>query len=125
MALKVFKFHGKTEDEIKSLSEEEFLQLIPSRQRRTIKRGYTKSQKAVIDKLKAGKDNIETHARDMVVTPMMIGKTIKIHNGKEFVSIIIQPQHLGLYFGEMVLTRKKANHSKSGVPTKKKVTVRK
>ena len=34
MAVKIFKFHGKTMDEIKKLSDEEFLKLIPSRPRR-------------------------------------------------------------------------------------------
>lgn len=125
MALKVFKFHGKTQEELKALSDDEFLQLIPSRQRRSLKRGFTEQQRSVLEKLEKGKDNIETHARDMVVIPQMLGKTMKIYSGKEFVPITIQPEHMGLFFGELVLTRKKANHSKSGVPTKKKVSIRK
>jgi len=125
MALKVFKFHGKTKEEIVGLSDDEFLQLIPSRSRRSIKRGFTESQRAVLEKLEKGKDNIQTHARDMVVIPQMLDKTMKIHNGKEFVAVKILPEHLGCFFGELALTRKKANHNKSGVPTKKKVTIRK
>lgn len=125
MAVKIFKFHGKTVDEIKNLSDDEFLKLIPSRPRRSILRGYTQAQQAFIKKVEKGKDNIETHVRDLVVVPKYVGKTIKIHNGKDFVPIKIEPDYLGMYFGELVNTRKKANHTKTGVPTKKKVSIRK
>lgn len=125
MAVKIFKFHGKTLDEVKKLSDEEFLKLIPSRPRRSVLRGYTEAQQAFMKKVEKGRDNIETHVRDLVVIPKMVGKTVKIYNGKEFVAIKLEPDHLGMYFGELVLTRKKANHSKTGVPTKKKVEIRK
>ncbi|MBN2881663.1 ribosomal protein S19 family protein [Candidatus Woesearchaeota archaeon] len=125
MVVKIFKFHGKTADEVKNLSEDEFLKLIPSRSRRSILRGLSDEQQAFMRKLEKGKDNIETHLRDLVVVPKMIGKTIKIHNGKEFVPVLILPDHLGYFFGELALTRKKANHSKTGVGSKKKVSIRK
>jgi small subunit ribosomal protein S19 len=125
MALKSFKFHGKTIEEIKAMSEEEFLALIPSRARRSVKRGLTQQQEAFVKKLTKGKDGIETHARDMIVLPRMIGKTVKIYNGKEFFPVTLGLEHLGMFFGELALTRKKAVHNKTGVGAPKKVEIRK
>jgi len=76
-------------------------------------------------RVEKGEDEIKTHARDMVVIPKLLGKTIKIHNGKEFIPVKILPEHLGMFLGELALTRRKANHSKTGVATKKKVEIRK
>ena len=66
-------------------------------------------------KLEKKVNNVETHARDMIVLPKMVGKTIHIHNGKEFVKIIIEPEMIGMFFGELVLTRKSVKHSGPGV----------
>ena len=41
--------------------------------------------------------------------------TIYVHNGKEYVPIIINENMLGHYIGEFGLTRKKVAHSAPGV----------
>ena len=51
----------------------------------------------------------------MIIIPDMIDKTIKVHNGKEFVQLIIMPEMLGHRLGEFSLTRKKISHSAPGV----------
>ena len=63
----------------------------------------------------ADKKNIETHCRDMVILPEMIGKTIKIHRGNSFVMVVIEPEMIGHFLGEFALTRKKIEHSAPGV----------
>lgn len=115
MAKKEFSFRGKSLEELKGMSINEFMELIPSRQRRKIKRGFTDVEKTFLKKVNAGKNNIETHARDMVVLPQMVGMTIKIHQGKEFVSVIIQEEMIGHLLGEFAMTRKKVGHSSPGV----------
>jgi len=45
----------------------------------------------------------------------MVGKNIMIHNGKEFVPIMILPEMIGMFFGELVQTRKRVAHSNPGV----------
>lgn len=101
-------------DELKELSTAEFAELLPSRERRTLKRGFTQSQEILLKKL-TKKNDVETHCRDMIVLPSMLGKTIRIHNGKAFVQIVIQPEMLGHRLGEFALTRHMVKHSSPGV----------
>ena len=112
---KEFVYRGKSLEEIKKMSLNEFAELLPSRQRRTLKRGQSGMQKVVLKKIAAGKKNIETHSRDMIVVPEMIGAVIKVYSGKEFQSLLIQEEMLGHYLGEFVLTRKSVKHSAPGV----------
>src|SRR3989344_9635141 len=115
MAKKEFTFKGKTAEEIKQMSLSELAQLLTSRQRRTIKRGFTEQQKILLKKIRNNEKNIETHCRDMIILPEMIGKTIKVHQGKEFLPVNIEPDMVGHYLGEFLLTRKRVAHSAPGI----------
>lgn len=115
MAKKEFTYRGKTEDELKKLSIQEFAELIPARARRTLKRGMKEQQQILLKKIKAGESNIKTHCRDFVILPEMIGMMLKVHNGKEFVLVTIQPEMIGHFLGEMTYNRKKISHSAPGV----------
>jgi small subunit ribosomal protein S19 len=53
---------------------------------------------------------IKTHARDMIVLPSMVGLTIAVHNGREFVPLQVKPEMIGRYLGEFVITNKKVVH---------------
>jgi len=114
---KEFKFCGLTVDELKDTSIEDLLPLLPSRPRRTIKRGLTKEQNKLLEDVKNAKegDTIKTHCRDMVILPPFIGHNILVHSGNEFQKINIQPQMVGHYLGEFALTRKKVKHTGPGV----------
>ena len=114
MAKKIFTYRGKKIDELKTLSMKELAELFPSRQRRKMKRGLSDNEKNLLDKLKK-KDGVKTHLRDMIVLPEMIGKTIKIHSGKEYIPIVIQEEMISYYLGELVQTRKRVGHSGPGV----------
>jgi small subunit ribosomal protein S19 len=114
MARKTFTYRGKTLEELQQLSLKELGELFPSRQRRSIKKGFDDSKKKIIEKL-SKKDSIETHVRDMIVLPQFVGKTIKIHNGKSFEPVIIQEDMIGCFFGELSLTRRKVQHNAPGV----------
>ncbi|MFP4567962.1 MAG: 30S ribosomal protein S19 [Candidatus Woesearchaeota archaeon] len=114
MAKKIFTYRGKKLDELRVLSMKELADLFPSRQRRKLLRGLSDGEKEFVQKLRV-KDGVKTHLRDMIVFPEMVGKTIKIHSGKEFVPIIIQEEMIGCYFGELVLTRKRVGHTGPGV----------
>jgi small subunit ribosomal protein S19 len=114
MAKKIWNYRGKTLQDLQEMSLSELAEVLPSRQRRSIKRGFDDGKKKIIKKL--GKsDSIETHVRDMLVLPQFVGKTIKIHNGKEFVPVIIQEDMIGCFFGELSQTRKKVQHNAPGV----------
>lgn len=111
---KEFIYRGKSMDELKELSVSEFADLLPSRERRTIKRGFTDAQQKLLKKLDK-KNDVETHCRDMVILPKMLGKTIRIHNGKAFVQIVIMPEMVGHRLGEYAQTRNNVKHSSPGV----------
>ena len=115
MAKKEFTYKGKTLDDLKKLSMNELAHLFPSRQRRKIKRGFTEQEQILLKKIKASQKNIETHCRDMIILPEMVGFTIKIHGGKEFVPLIIESDMLGHCLGEFVLTRRRVQHSAPGI----------
>ena len=115
MAKKEFTYRGKTSDELTKLSLNEFALLLPSRQRRSLKRGFTDQQKQLLKKIKNNEKNIETHCRDFIILPEMIGKTIKVHQGKEFVPVMIEPDMIGHCLGEFALTRRRVEHSAPGI----------
>jgi small subunit ribosomal protein S19 len=115
MAKKEFTFRGKPLDELQRMSMSELAELLPSAARRKIKRGLTAQEKILLNNLKTSKKTVKTHCRTMIVLPEMVSKTIKIYNGKSFEDVMIQPEMIGHYFGEFVMTRKKVSHSAPGI----------
>ena len=106
---------GMTEEEAKNLGLKEFMELVPSRERRSLRRGFTDAQKKLLKEIDSGKNNIKTHCRNMIIIPSMIGKTFKVYNGKDFVQNIIVLEMLGHRLGEFSLSRKLVSHSAAGV----------
>ena len=114
---KEFSYRGLSLEELQQLSMEELLPLLPSRARRSLQRGLTKTQNKLLDDVKKTNpgDQIKTHCRDMVILPEFVGHRFDIHNGNEFQRIEIQPQMIGHYLGEFALTRKRVKHTGPGV----------
>ncbi len=115
MAKKVLTFKGKTVEELKEMGLTEFMELINSRSRRTLKRGFTDAQQILLKRLKTAKKPLKTHCRDLVIVPDMLEKKLLVHSGKEWVSVEINIEMLGKKLGEFALTRKKVSHSAPGV----------
>ena len=68
-----------------------------------------------MERIAAGENNVKTHCRDMIIVPQMIGKTIRVYNGKEFLPVIIIGAMIGHYLGEFSPTRKGVAHSAAGI----------
>jgi len=120
LARKVFNYRGYTLEELQEMPLDNVIQLLPSRQRRSLKRGFLPRQKKVLEKIrKIKKDGrpqiIKTHCRDMIVLPEMVGMTFGIYSGKEFIDVIIQPEMIGCYFGEFSVTRQRVQHGDPGM----------
>lgn len=113
--VKKFLFYGRELEKLQKMSLSELAKIAPSRLKRTLKRGLTPEQKKFLKKLAVAKKPLKTHLRDMPVLPAMVGKTIMVHNGKEFARLEIKPEMLCHYLGEFVLTRKRVTHSAPGV----------
>jgi len=123
MARKKFYYRGHELEELQKMPMQEFISLIPSRQRRSLNKGLSEKQKKLLIKLRRSKDALEenkrvivrTHCRDMIVLPEMVGLSVGIYNGKEFKVVEIMPEMIGHFFGEFALTRGKVRHSSPGV----------
>jgi small subunit ribosomal protein S19 len=113
--VKEFLFYGKKEDEVKNLSMDEFMKLIPSRSRRSLKRGLTDAEKRLMALVDKKAKNIKTHCRDMIIVPAMIGLMLHVYNGKAFVPVSVTAQMLGHRLGEFAHTRGKVSHSAPGI----------
>ncbi len=110
-----FEYRGKSWEEIKGMSLEEFRKLVPARERRTLKRGFTESQKKLLKNIRENPKKFhKTHCRDLVIIPEMVGIKLGVHSGKEFVPLEIKPEMIGHRIGEFVLTRRKVEHSAPG-----------
>ncbi|RME53758.1 30S ribosomal protein S19 [Candidatus Woesearchaeota archaeon] len=114
MARKEFTYRGLTLQELQKLSFDEFVKLVPSRQRRSLQRGLSEQEKKLREKIRK-RDNVRTHLRAMIILPEMVGKTVHVYNGKEFIPVRIQEEMIGHRLGEFALTRKTIKHSAPGV----------
>ncbi|MDG7008324.1 MAG: 30S ribosomal protein S19 [Nitrososphaerota archaeon] len=117
---KEFRYRGKTLEELNAMSTEALLELLPSRARRSLNRGVSEEKRKLLEDARAKKEGklegeIKTHARDMIVLPTMVGLTIAVHNGREFVNLEVKPEMIGRYLGEYVITNKKVVHGTPGI----------
>jgi len=120
---KEFMYRGHTLEQLQSMSMDEFINLLPSRPRRSLHRGLTPEQRTLLEKIRAAKEEaregsaitVKTHVRDMTVLPEMVGFTVKVHNGKEFVAIEIKPEMIGHSLGEFAITNKPVKHGTPGI----------
>ena len=117
---KEFRYRGRTMEELNGMSTEALLELLPSRSRRSLNRGVSDEKRKLLEDARALKEGkkqgeIKTHARDMIVLPAMVGLTIGVHNGREFVALEVKPEMVGRYLGEYVITNKKVVHGTPGI----------
>ena len=117
---KEFKYRGYTIDQIQGMSLESFFALLPSRPRRSLQRGISEEKRKLLENVRKVKDGksektIRTHARDMIILPYMLGLTIHVHSGKEFVPVQVKPEMIGHYMGEFVITNKRVAHGTPGI----------
>jgi small subunit ribosomal protein S19 len=120
---KEFSYRGHSLESISGMSMDEFINLLPSRQRRSLQRGLTAEQRILLEKLREAKEaqkqgkevNVKTHVRDLIILPEMVGVKIQIHNGKEFVAVDMRPEMIGHYLGEFAVTNKPVRHGTPGI----------
>ena len=126
--VKTFTYRGKTLQELQSMSNEEVAKLMPSRQRKTILKGFNKKVVKRIENnkkiLALGKipKAIRTHLRDFTIMPNMVGLQFGVHTGKEFFPVLINEEMIGHYLGEYALTRQRVRHGKAGIGATKSST---
>ena len=118
--VKEYTYRGLSQKELESLSLDKLLQLFPARARRSLTRGINDNKRKLIEEMKAAKSGIlknpiNTHLRDVLILPTMVGVTLNIYSGKEFRPVTITTEMVGHYLGEYVITNKRVSHGAPGV----------
>ena len=115
-----FTYRGLSQKELEDLSLDKLLKLFPSRARRSLTRGINDNKRKLIEEIKATKSGklknpINTHLRDVLILPYMVGVTLNVFSGKEFRPVTITIEIVGHYLGEYVITNKRVSHGAPGV----------
>ena len=91
---KDFNYRGKTVEELQAMSMDEFIRLLPSRMRRSLRRGLSAEQRIILERLRKNSNKpLRTHARDMIILPEMIGH----------------------YLGEYAISMTRVRHGRPGI----------
>jgi len=121
MVMKKDAWKGTTEDDIEKLSFEDFLKMVGSRERRTLKRVKSNPQlRKLMEtarevKAKNPKKMIKTHVREAVILPEWVGLTFGVYNGKEFKKVDITVKAVGRRLGDFSHSVGRVIHSGPGV----------
>ena len=118
---KQFSYRGHTSDELRQMSMDEFIKLLPARQRRSLLKGLTNDQRIFLEHIRkarkqdGGKQPVKTHSRDMIIIPKMVGLTVHLHTGKEYAPDDVKPEMIGHFLGEFAITNQKVVHGTPGI----------
>ena len=115
-----FTYRGSSQKELEELPLDKMLKLFPSRARRSLTRGINDGKRKLIGEIKAAKEGklktpINTHLRDLLILPAMVGVTLNVFSGKEFKPVTITTEMVSHYLGEYVITNKRVSHGAPGV----------
>ena len=118
--VKQFTYRGLSQSELENLSLDKLFNLLTARARRSLTRGINDNKRKLIEEMKSAKlgklkNKINTHLRDLLVLPSMIGITVNVYSGKEFIPVTITTEMVGHYLGEYVITNKRVSHGAPGV----------
>lgn len=115
-------YKGYDEEQLSKITNEEFMKLVTSRERRTLnnlKRNpeLKKLMNKIKKVIKEGKKDkmIKTHLREAVIVPEWMGLTFGVYNGKEFRKVVITMKHVGKRLGDFAHTTGPVKHSGPGV----------
>jgi len=112
-------FRGRTPSELQSLQMEEYIKMINSSERRSIKRNATGYRKLIEKAAWFRKNNIpkavRTQLREAVIDPSWVGMKFEVYDGKEYKQVHITANMLGHRLGEYSHTTKRVLHSAPGI----------
>lgn len=114
-------YKGVEENLLKDMPMENFMALVSSRERRTIKRISINPRfkkliaKAKIIKAKNPSKVIKTHVREAVILPEWLGLTFAVYNGKVYKHVPITLNKLGRRLGDFAHTTGRVIHAGPGI----------
>jgi len=125
--VKEFHYRGLTLEELKKMSIDEVGKLLPSRARRSLKKGLTEQQKKLLENIRKNPDKFhKTHVRDFIILPEMVGAKIGVYKGGakagdsgKWVNVVIAPEMIGHRTGEYSIPIGRVKHSAPGIGASK------
>src|SRR5207244_13557590 len=89
------------------MSMDEFIKLLPSRQRSSLLKGLTNEQRILMEHVRQSRKEdggravcVKSHVRDMIVMCEMRGLPLQLHSGGEHVGIDLKRERIGHFAGE-------------------------
>ena len=73
---------------------------------RSVWKGFFITQNLLKKQKKIKKNFFKIWSRNSAIPSFLIGKTVLVHNGKQFNKVLITREKIGFKFGEFSLTRK-------------------
>ncbi|MEM5805744.1 MAG: 30S ribosomal protein S19 [Candidatus Aenigmatarchaeota archaeon] len=125
---KEFSLRGHSFEELKKMSIEEIARLLPSRERRSLKRGLTEQQKKLLEKIRRHPNKfIKTHLRNMIILPEMVGRKFGVYIGGaaegdksgRWFTVEVKPEMIGFRLGDFAIPIKRVQHSAPGIGASK------
>jgi len=125
--VKEFKYRGKSLEDLKKMSIVEVSKLLPSRSRRSLKRGLTEQQKKLFENIRKNPEKFhKTHVRDMIILPEMVGTKLGVYKGgaksgdsSKWTNVVIAPEMIGHRIGEYSIPIGRVKHSAPGIGASK------
>jgi len=123
-SFKVFTYRGHGLEALTKMDNDELKTLFTSALRRRISKGIPKKYKTLMEKAQKKRDTApygekpdatKTHLRDMIILPAMVGTVIGVYQGKDYISVEIKPEMIGMKLSEFSLTYKPVKHGKPGI----------
>jgi small subunit ribosomal protein S19 len=112
-------FRGLTPSELAKKDMKDYMPMITSRERRTIKRNGLEYRQ-LIEKVNAhiaskSTKAIRTTIREAVILPHWVGLKFEVHNGKEWKPVYVTAAMLNHRLGQYSHTTKRVIHSDPGI----------
>jgi small subunit ribosomal protein S19 len=114
---RIFTYRGKSVEDLQKMTLEQVAELLPARQRRSLRRGLTEVQQKLLKAIRERKGTtkpIRTKLRNMIILPEMFGVAIAVYNGKDYLPVNVVPEMFGHILGEFTITRKRVQHGSPG-----------
>src|SRR3989475_7781347 len=104
---KEFTYRGFTLDELRAMTLQDVVDLLPARARRSFVRGLDDERLTFLEKLRANgtEEAVRTHCRDVPILPDFMGRRAAWPNGKGFGTAEIRGERIGHYIAKFGLTR--------------------
>ncbi len=114
---KLTRYKGKTVEELKAMPLDQFVQILPSKVRRTLQRNGVQTKRFLKSFRKKVKRNkpFKTHFREMVILPEMLGIRFQVYNGKQYIDFTTDIAMIGHRLGEFSNPVQLVRHSGPGI----------